>query len=80
MAKRPTQQLPDDVGAELVDRDLAVAFEARPFYQRNDYLSWIGRAVKPETRRKRIEQMLNELDQGGVYMGMAHPPSQRTTA
>jgi len=30
-----------------------------------------------ETRRKRIEQMLDELDAGGVYMGMDHPPSRK---
>ena len=50
----------------------------RPFYQRNDYLAWIGRAARLETRRKRIEQMLDELERGGVYMKMDHPPSRRT--
>ncbi len=49
----------------------------RPFYQRNDYLGWIGRAKRAETRAKRIAQMLDELEEGGVYMGMDHPPSAR---
>lgn len=52
-------------------------YQERPFYQRNDYLAWIGRAARIETRRKRIEQMLTELEQGGVYMKMDHPPSRR---
>lgn len=69
--------MPDDVRELLRAHGLTAAYEERPFYQRNDYLAWIGRAVKPETRRKRIDQMLDELAEGGVYMGMDHPPSRR---
>ncbi len=69
--------MPDDVRAELQDGGLLELYEERPFYQRNDYLAWIGRAAKLETRRKRIEQMLGELIEGGVYMGMDHPPSRK---
>jgi len=70
--------MPDDVQQELEGRGLIGAYEQRPFYQRNDYLSWISRAKKIDTRRKRIEQMLEELEEGGVYMGMDHPPSRKT--
>ena len=69
--------MPDDVRDALERSDLAGLYQERPFYQRNDYLSWIGRAKKPETRQKRMRQMLDELEQGGVYMGMDHPPSRR---
>lgn len=69
--------MPDDVRAELDGAGLRADYDARPFYQRNDYLGWIGRAKKIETRRRRIEQMLAELREGGVYMGMDHPPSRR---
>lgn len=69
--------MPDDVRIALDASDLLGRYEERPFYQRNDYLSWIGRAVQPQTRLRRIEQMLDELDRGGVYMKMAHPPSRR---
>ncbi|MER9485834.1 YdeI/OmpD-associated family protein [Mesorhizobium sp. M0563] len=41
------------------------AFKQRPPYQRNDYLHWIARARHPETRRKRINQMIEELTKGG---------------
>ncbi len=69
--------MPDDVRDELVEHGLLADYEDRPFYQRNDYLSWIGRAKRGETRRKRIEQMLDELRRGGVYMNMDHPPSRK---
>lgn len=77
MARRPPQPMPDDVAQELDVRGVAADYAARPYYQRNDYLSWIGRAKRVETRRKRIEQMLDELDAGGVYMGMDHPSSRK---
>ena len=69
--------MPDDAAQELDVRGVVDDYAARPHYQRNDYLSWIGRAKRMETRRKRIEQMLDELDAGGVYMGMDHPPSRK---
>ena len=69
--------MPDDVCAELEERGVMDLYQERPFYQRNDYLAWIGRAARIETRRKRIDQMLDELEQGGVYMNMDHPPSRR---
>lgn len=77
MAKRPVQSMPHDVGGALAEHGLVAAYEGRPFYQRNDYLSWIKRAARDETRLKRLTQMLDELRQGGVYMGMDHPPSRR---
>ena len=77
MARRPVQIMPDDVFEELEQRQLLAAYEERPFYQRNDYLAWIGRAKQETTRRRRLDQMLTELDQGGVYMGMDHPPSRK---
>ena len=69
--------MPDEVRIALEERGLFARYEERPFYQRNDYLSWIDRAVQPQTRLRRIEQMLDELDRGGVYMKMVHPPSRR---
>ncbi len=77
MTTRPVQPMPDDVREELEEQGLMAAYEERPFYQRNDYLAWIGRAKRLETREKRLQQMLEELDRGGVYMGMDHPPSRK---
>lgn len=75
--ERDRQPMPEDVLAELREAQVETDYRARPAYQQNDYLAWIGRAQRPETRRKRIEQMLQELRAGGVYMGMAHAPSRR---
>jgi hypothetical protein len=72
--------MPDDVLERLEREGLLDAYRGRPFYQRNDYPAWIGRARRVETREKRIRQMLDELDVGGIYMGMDHPPSRRPGA
>jgi hypothetical protein len=41
--KREIQPMPDDIREALEQRDLIQAYEARPAYQRNDYLGWIAR-------------------------------------
>ncbi|EPG68066.1 bacteriocin-protection protein, YdeI/OmpD-associated domain protein [Leptospira wolffii serovar Khorat str. Khorat-H2] len=48
-----------------------------PAYQQNDYISWIVRAKLPETRAKRLKQMLEELQKRGVYMKMKHSASKK---
>ena len=72
---REIQPMPADVREALEARSLTAAYEERPPYQRNDYLAWIARARRPETRQKRLNQMLEELAHGGIYMGMRHTPS-----
>ena len=37
------------------------AYRARPPYQQNDYIGWISRAKKDETKQKRLAQMLENL-------------------
>ena len=71
---RPIQPMPAYVREALVDRELLTAYEARPPYQRNDYLAWIARAKRPETRERRLAQMLDELARGDLYMKMPHRP------
>lgn len=77
MARRARNAMPNDVRDRLVESALIEDYERRPSYQQNDYLGWIARAKRPETREKRIAQMLDELRVGGVYMKMQHPPSAR---
>ena len=36
----------------------------------NDYVGWISRSRLPATRAKRLAQMLDELEAGGIYMHM----------
>ena len=68
--KRPLQPMPPDIRARLDSAALSAAYDARPPYQRNDYLAWIARAKRDATREKRISQMLAELADGGLYMKM----------
>lgn len=52
---RSVYPLPDDILAELSKRNLLEAYKARPDYQKNDYIGWISRAKRMETREKKIE-------------------------
>lgn len=62
--------MPAFVCEALEANGLMVTYEARPPYQRNDYLGWIARAKLPATQQKRLAQMLDELKRGDVYMKM----------
>ena len=77
MTRRVRHMMPDDVRQALDDEGLMDRYEERPEYQQNDYLGWINRAKTAETRQKRLDQMLDELRKGGVYMKMVHRPSTR---
>jgi len=68
--QRPRQPLPAFVRQALVSAGLLDAYRARPPYQRNDYLGWIRRAKREETRQRRLQQMLDELRRGDRYMKM----------
>jgi hypothetical protein len=63
--------MPGFVREALEVKGLMAAYEARPPYQRNDYLGWIVRASLPTTQQKRLAQMLDELARGDAYMKMA---------
>jgi uncharacterized protein YdeI (YjbR/CyaY-like superfamily) len=68
--KRELHPMPEFIRAALAAKRLIAAYEARPPYQRNDYIGWITRAKLPATQQKRLDQMLAELVQGDVYMKM----------
>jgi len=78
--KRAIQPMPANVRAALRKRDLLAAYRERPAYQQNDYLLWIANAKREETRTKRLEQMLDELDRGDVYMNMRWRPTRRVAS
>lgn len=75
--KRARHRMPAFVKAALEERKLMTVYKERPAYQQNDYLGWIIRAAREETKQKRLQQMLDELERGGVYMNMKHAPSAR---
>lgn len=76
--KRPIHPMPEFVKQALEERGLMDEYRNRPAYQQNDYIGWINRAKRRETKEKRLNQMLDELKTGGVYMKMAHPSSKKT--
>ena len=70
MTPRPRYPMPDFFRDAINARGLKDAYLARPDYQRNDYIGWINRAKLESTKQKRLNQMLDELERGGVYMRM----------
>ena len=75
--KRDLNPMPTFVEKALEINDLVEDFEKRPAYQQNDYIGWINRAKREETKQKRLNQMIEELKKGGIYMKMAHPASAK---
>lgn len=71
---RSIHLMPDFVKNALTLNGLFDAYQSRPPYQQNDYIGWINRAKKQETREKRLRQMLAELDDGRLYMKMKYNP------
>lgn len=74
MPPRPRYPMPDFIREALESRGVLEAYRARPPYQQNDYIGWITRAKRIETQQKRMNQMLEELEKGDVYMNMAWQP------
>lgn len=70
--KRERYPMPDFIREALAAKKLTSAYDARPPYQRNDYIGWITRAKLNATQQKRLAQMLDELAKGDVYMKMAY--------
>jgi len=68
--------MPEFVRTALESRNLIEAYLRRPAYQQNDYIGWITRAKLPATRQKRLEQMLDELFRGDIYMKMSYRPKK----
>jgi uncharacterized protein YdeI (YjbR/CyaY-like superfamily) len=75
--KRPRYPVPAFMRLALKTSGLLDAYRARPTYQQNDYIGWIVRAKRAETRVKRLKQMLGELRQGDLYMNMVFRPAKK---
>ncbi len=76
MPPRPRYPMPDFIREMLESHGMMDAYRARPPYQQNDYIGWITRARRVETQEKRINQMLEELEKGNVYMNMDWRPGR----
>lgn len=69
--------MPGNVRGALAKKNLLDAFRARPDYQRNGYLKWIASAAGPAAKQQRLDQMLDELQQGGLFQGEPWTPPAR---
>lgn len=69
--------MPKFVCDALVETDLVDAYGERPAYQQNDYIGWITRAKRADTRDRRLIQMLDELGTGDRYMNVSYTPHHR---
>jgi len=74
---RKIQLMPAAVRQALANAGLSAAYRTRPAYQQNDYLSWITRAKRPETKQKRLAVMLDDLRRGDRYMGMRYTAGKK---
>jgi hypothetical protein len=70
--KKEIAELPLAIKNMLLEGNLYEAYQARPFYQRNDYALWILSAKREDTVRKRVAQMIRELRSGTLYMNMEY--------
>lgn len=75
--KRDRHLMPAFVRKALEEEGLMRDYLDRPRYQQNDYIGWINQAKLEATKQRRLQQMLDELEQGGVYMRMPHAASAR---
>ena len=66
--------MPGNVRGALMKRKLMDAFRARPDYQQNDYLKWLATANGVATKQQRLDQMLDELEKGGLFKGAPWTP------
>jgi hypothetical protein len=74
--KRSVHAMPAFVRTALGKRRLTAKYRARPAFQQNDYVGWIVRAKRDETKAKRLAQMLDELEAGDRYMNMRWHPRE----
>lgn len=72
LARRPRYPMPAFMLEALKIAALMDAYKSRPPYQQNDYIGWITRAKRSDTRQRRLAQMLEELAAGDRYMKMPY--------
>ena len=75
--KRKKYSMPAYIKDALLSSRTLDRYLERPAYQQNDYIGWITRAKRDETKKKRLDQMLDELKRGDVYMKMDWSPGRK---
>ena len=70
--KRQRYDMPGFIKKALSRKGLTRAYKERLPYQQNDNIGWMTRAKSQETIDKLLNQMLDELEKGDVYMKMKY--------
>ena len=70
VSKDKTVNLPDWYKKVLQKEKLLEKYESQIYTYRKGYLQWIEGAKQPQTKEKRINQMISEVRGGKIYMGM----------
>jgi hypothetical protein len=74
LLQRSINAMPGFVRKGLEKRKLTDAYRDRPAYQQNGYLGWIADAKLQPLKDKRLAQMLDELEKGGLFKGEPWTP------
>lgn len=71
--KRTKNPMPNFIRNAPNERGLMDAYQSRPPYQQNDYIDTlcVTHAKQESTKQNRLDQMLDELEGGKIYMKMA---------
>ena len=72
----PIPPMPGFVKSALTSRSLIEAYDARPKFQRDEYMVWIHAAKLNDGKRKRLTQMLDELAAGNAFLGKPWAPPE----
>jgi uncharacterized protein YdeI (YjbR/CyaY-like superfamily) len=76
---KQSQPMPGNVRTALEKRELMTAYRERPDYQQNEYLKWISSASGEAAKKQRLDQMLDELQNGKLYKGEPWTPPVKPT-
>lgn len=81
MPPRPRYPMPNYIRNALNERGLMDAHRARPPYQQINCIGslCVTRAKQKATKQKRLDQMLGELENRGVYMKMNWNPKNSSS-
>ena len=71
--ERTKPAMPGFVKRALKKRGLLEKYKKRPDYQKEGYLDWINEAKIKDLQHERLNQMFDELEKGGLYLGEEYP-------
>lgn len=74
---RAMYAMPEEMKEALKREGLEEAYALRPPYQRNDYIAWVVEAKREETKKSRLEQMLQELRDQDKFKNQPYKMSKK---